>query len=543
VPLADVKEIKTTTAFRSIRMSNVQFRPPIRAAPFGHIGGLLPPSADPTDSPTLLAGAMKRFLFKPPIPDTDLLKRLQSFTERFLAANLSPLPATTDISFDSWVSNINHPETRKEELRTLWNGLHRKLDPKHASVKQFMKDESYSSFKHGRSINSRHDAFKCATGPWFSAIEKEVFKLKWFIKYIPVLDRPKALFERLYRVGATYYSSDFTSFESLFTPELMEAVEMQLYRYMTVNLPDRQVFYECLEMIKGRNNIGNKWFQTTVDGTRMSGEMNTSLGNGFANLMFWLFLCEEKGASCEGFVEGDDGIFSVVGAAPTADDFARLGLVVKIEEHTRLNTASFCGNVFDEIEQTQITDPRYAAINLFWIPGKYAHSKRSVQMALLRSKALSLHHQYPKHPILTALSKRILFLTRSYDVRKVLQQGFLDEWERNKLTEAMRNFHPEDQTVQVPLANRLLVEELYGVTSHQQLLFEDRIAKFELGDVIPVDWTCDEAWSWFYQDYVTQAAGKYASTPGSWPCRFPCKLPVQPDFQDPGAGWDERFCY
>jgi hypothetical protein len=486
---------------------------------------------------------MKRFLFKPPTPDPDLLKRLQRFTERFLSANLTPLPATTDISFDSWVAHINHPESRKEELRTLWNSIHRTLERKHASVKQFMKDESYASFKHGRSINSRHDAFKCATGPWFSAIEKEVFKLKWFIKYIPVLDRPKALYERLFRVGATYYSSDFTSFESLFTPELMEAVEMQLYRYMTANLPDRQVFYDCLDMIMGRNSIGNKWFQTSVDGTRMSGEMNTSLGNGFANLMFWLFLCEEKGASCEGFVEGDDGIFSVMGDAPTAADFERLGLVVKIEEHTRLNTASFCGNVFDEVEQTQITDPRYAAVNLFWLPGKYAFSKKSVQLALLRSKALSLHHQYPKHPILSALSKRILQLTRSYDVRKVLQQGFLNQWEREQLIGAMKDFDPEEQLDNVPLANRLLVEELYGVTSHQQILFEDRIAKFELGDTLDVSWECDDAWSWYYQDYVSRSSSTFANYPGKWPCCFPCKLPMTPDFLEPEAGWNERFVY
>jgi hypothetical protein len=368
--------------------------------------------------------------------------------------------------------------------------------------------------------------------------------LKWFIKYIPVRDRPKALYERLWAPGATYYASDFTSFESLFTPDLMEAVEFQLYRYMTQYLPDKEKFYGYLDALKGDNHLRSKWFKTKVKGTRMSGEMNTSLGNGFANLMFWKFLCWKRGSECDGFVEGDDGIFRVNGTAPTAADFASLGLVVKIESHTDLNTASFCGNVFDEKIQTQITEPMFALANLFAIPGKYAFSKNGVHMALLRSKALSMYHQYPKHPILTAAASRLMTLTRSYDVRIVLRQGYLSEWERGQLLDAMQTVdHTDVEQERVPLENRLLVESLHGVTVSQQKIIERKLAAFQLGDVLSLDYDPPQSWADYYREYVTRASRSVADCPPPKQYNYPCSLPMNPDFEDPEAGWCDRFVW
>jgi hypothetical protein len=545
VPLAEIKKVKETTEFRRVRMSNQEFRPPIASFPFGHIHGFLPPRPDITDSPTLLAGSMKRFLFEPPQPNLDLLQELTEFVRKFCRKHLVPLSATTDISFDTWVNNINHPETRKQEFRDLWKRINGVLDyPKHYKVKQFMKDESYTDWKHGRAINSRHDAFKCATGPWFSAIEKEVFKLKWFIKYIPVRDRPKALYERLWAPGAVYYASDFTSFESLFTPELMRAVEFQLYDHMTQYLPGRDTFLANVETIMGENRIDSKWFGTVVNGTRMSGEMNTSLGNGFSNLMFWKFLCKKKGSKCDGFVEGDDGIFRVDGPAPTSEDFASLGLVIKVEEHADLNTASFCGNVFDEKIQTQITEPMFALANLFAIPGKYAFSKRTLKLALLRAKAMSMHHQYPSHPILSVAAGRLMQLTRSIDVRSVLRQGFFNEWERSQLQDALK-FSSSQQTIDdliVPTENRLLVEKLYGVTSAQQRNIEDKLKRFHLGDVLHIEYEAPPSWVDYYRNYVHKSTRGLAHCPEPWAVDFPLALPVKPDFVSDGD-WVSRFIW
>lgn len=541
--LPDVKEVKGTTDFRRVVFSDRSFRPVMRAAPFGHIRGALPPTPDITDSPTLLAGAMKRFLFAPPEPDVELMERFGLFVKDWIAENLTPLAPTTDVSFDHWVENINHPQSRREELKTLWNSLSRKLDPaKHATVKQFMKDESYDSYKHGRAINSRHDAFKCATGPFFHAIEQVLFKLKWFIKYVRVPDRPDLIFDRLFRQGAKYYSSDFTSFESLFTPEFMLKCEYQLYDYMSQHLPNRDLFMSCVDMIVGKNKIEGKWFGVDVQGTRMSGEMNTSLGNGFSNLMMWLFLCHENGAECDGFVEGDDGLFRVDGVPPTAEQFAKLGMVIKLEEHEQLNLASFCGNVFDLRIRTQITEPTYAATNLFWIGGKYAFSGDTLQRTLLRSKALSLAYQYPAHPILSALADRVMYLTRSLDVRRVLKQGFFDEWTRAQLKEALEDYTPGSRSV--PIENRLLVEGLYGITPDQQIAFEQKVASWELGQPLDLTWDVPETWAHYYDRYVTTTRRRHATQPGFWPSNHMVNLPVRPTFSDHDTSkWEELFTF
>ncbi len=78
----------------------------------------------------------------------------------------------------------------------------------------------------------------------------------------------------------------------------------------------------------------------------MSGEMNTSLGNGFSNLMFMLYACEIQGIECDGIVEGDDGAFALSlkpGQKFDESIFAEMGLTIKLEKHTDLMSMSFCG--------------------------------------------------------------------------------------------------------------------------------------------------------------------------------------------------------
>lgn len=543
VMLPNIPEIKSSTRFGKIRINDRHWRPPIKCAPFGHISGSLPPCPDTTDTPTLLAGTMKRFLFQPPALDKALFEGFRSFVKKWITENLNPLPVSEDVSFDTWVEGINHPESRKEELRKLWTQINGDLNrQKHSRVKMFMKEESYTDYKHGRAINSRHDAYKCATGPYFHAIEKVLFQLKYFIKYVPVVDRPKVILERLYREGAVYFASDFTAFESLFTEEVMLACEVPLYDYMTQLLPGHETFMEHVIWKTGENVIDNKNFSVRVNATRMSGEMDTSLGNGFSNLMLWLYLAEVNGSEIDGFVEGDDGLFRVDGPPPTSEQFAKLGMVIKVERHNCLNTASFCGNVFDIMEQSQVTDPRYSAINLLWIPGKYASVKRTTQLSLLRSKALSMKYQYPNHPILTPLSDRILFLTRGFDLKRVMRQGYLNMWERDQLCEAIKNQADLTVKTEIPMRNRLLVEELYGVTVEQQLYNEQQCANFELGDTLAFSWDIPASWQDYYRRYTTEAyADIRAATPGTWAVDYKIALPVRPNFVDPKAGWAHIF--
>ena len=53
------------------------------------------------------------------------------------------------------------------------------------------------------------------------------------------------------------------------------------------------------EVIQGENRVFSKWFSGSVFARRMSGEMNTSLGNGFANLMMMTEVCLRIGMEWE----------------------------------------------------------------------------------------------------------------------------------------------------------------------------------------------------------------------------------------------------
>jgi len=157
------------------------------------------------------------------------------------------------------------------------------------AVKGHCKDETYPDIKPLRLINAREDFSKGFLGPIFSSIEHQVCKLPWFIKYIPVQDRPRAIMDKLIREGAMYVCTDYTSFEAHFEPHIMWALEEPLYRFMCVDLPaeERDGFMRFWhEHVRGKNKLDiADQLNCTLPGVRMSGEMNTSLGNGWCNLV------------------------------------------------------------------------------------------------------------------------------------------------------------------------------------------------------------------------------------------------------------------
>lgn len=149
------------------------------------------PHPDPSDRATMKAGVLKRFLMKPPKSDPAKRIRLRKFVANWLKNNLVPLSPDSDITVETWIEKTNYPRWRKEQLLDKWKKIVDRRDPKHFRVKSFMKDETYPEYKHARAINSRSDEFKTLVGPIFKLIEKELFKLDWFIKKVPVKDRDR----------------------------------------------------------------------------------------------------------------------------------------------------------------------------------------------------------------------------------------------------------------------------------------------------------------------------------------------------------------
>lgn len=489
-----------------------------------HMHGVCLPHPDIGSSHTLLAGVAARFATRPPRCDPHILEEFREFVRQWVSEHMSPLAPDTDVSFDTWVDGLNHPEWRKKELR---EARERWITPegKHFKVKMFMKKETYVDFKHGRAINSRSDEFKTMCGPIFHAIEKVLFERPEFIKKVPVADRARYVYDRILRQGGLYYSSDFTSFEALFTKEIMEATEFQLYEYMTANLPEGSWFMELMrKVLLGDNYIQNKNVSLSVEATRMSGEMCTSLGNGFSNLMFNLFVSSRSGVEIEGVVEGDDGLFRV-DRMPDVSLFEKLGLIIKLEWHKDPSTASFCGQIFDPENFTVITNPLKVLASVGWIDGKYAFARVGKKLGMLRAKAWSFGYQYPSCPIISSMARALLRLTRSMDHRVALKDPDLGWWERQTLTQAFDSGRPELNTP-VHEATRHLMHRVFGITPEVQLALESWFDSVEVIKPFPA-LEVPSSWTRYFEEYTvdTRSPELARQPPELWRWVEPVPLP------------------
>jgi hypothetical protein len=418
-------------------------------------------------------GVFKRFACKPPDAEADLLARLKAFVLLWCCQNLVPLPSDSDLSVDAWLEQTGYSRGRINELKNKWKNCGGVLSPRHFVVKSFVKDESYPEWKHARWINSRTDEFKCAVGPTFKAIEKELFKSSWFIKKIPVKDRPKFIYDNVYRLGSKYVCTDYTAFESHFTRLLFESCEFVLYDFMTQYLPSREEFhYYIHDVIGGRNECFSKLVTVAVQATRMSGEMCTSLGNGFSNLMFFLFLCKLKGCTnIVGVIEGDDGLFAVTGPHPTEDDFKRLGLTIKMQVFDDLAKASFCGLIFDASDLINIADPIKILCQTGFSTQQYVFAKSKILRGLLKAKAFSLAYQYPGCPIICSFSRYLLrVLEDDYVYFRKGNSDYSDFLQKEAYTFWLH--HREVLEVDPLPATRLLMENVYGISVSDQYAME-----------------------------------------------------------------------
>lgn len=454
-----------------------------------HVEGATMPRPSLDHQLTTACGVLKRFCKAPPRADPEFLKRFSGFVRKWVKDNMIPLSSGTDLTLETWLGETSYTEGRKNELRQLSK---ENLDPwkkKYWKCKSFVKDEFYPSFKHARSINSRHDVMKLAFGPAFRAIEKQLFSRPEFIKKIPASERPAYIMELFGErdPSAKYIATDYTAFESLFTRELMESCEFVLYDHMLSQVEgglDKLALMRAVML--GKNVCGFKSMNVEVKATRMSGEMNTSLGNGFTNLMALLFLCHEKGSEVKCVIEGDDGLAKIMGPCPTSEDYLRLGLEVKLEVHDAIENASFCGMVFDTEDLVTISDPNRAFLTMGWSSKEYVGARDGVLMNLLRMKALSFHSIYSGCPMIGALAYYILNVTKRCDISKVRHAGHMGVWMHERMNELVdtKSF----QYKEPPMRTRLLFAKLYGYSVERQLLIERELLGRDRIAPIPLDW-------------------------------------------------------
>lgn len=438
------------------------------------VPGYAPLCMDSNDAETVNCGFRQRLLRKVPESNQEKLKRLRVFVREYLKKNIA---VVEPMNFEEWLASTSYNEARKKELRAVEEQLRggkpgRKTCRKIAA---FVKSEFYAVWKHCRLINSRCDAFKVWSGPRFKAIENELYRQHEFIKHVPVPERP-ALIDALRAGGRRYYQTDYTAYESHFKPEIMEIVECELYRHCLGN--DVSAQFLC-SVISGWNYMRtHTGIRAKIQGRRMSGDMCTSLGNGFTNLMLAKFIAEEHSGHLEGFVEGDDGLFAT-DFELKAEDYKDLGFTIKIGEVEDPCEASFCGMIFSRSGEI-IRDPRTFMMGFGWTQS-FISAGPKIMDELLRAKALSSAYETPQCPIIGAFSRYALAKTVN-----VLPRFVNDGYHIPRDVVNVPVFSPSADT-------RLLFERKYQVSVATQLAAEEciRNGRFEcLQHIIPPESDC-----------------------------------------------------
>jgi len=434
--------------------------------------------ADVTDHDTMLRGCLNRFCAKNPEVTAEVLDELADFVEDQILSEFSFVLTPTDVpTYAEYIDSTHHPEWRKEELRAAARSFDDKpLCPKDYAIKSHGKRETYPSYKHARGINSRCDRFKVYVGRYFRALEHKVFAHPAFIKKIPYKDRAAYIFDMLGDKPGPYFETDYSHFESHFIPEVMDALEMRLYEHAFSQFPD--VVNILNGALMGKNKCCFRDFTISILGTRMSGEMCTSLGNGFSNLMLARFVAHRKHGSIIGVVEGDDGLFS--SSVPiTSDDFRAVGFDIKILSHNDLLRTRFCGMTMSS-DLCALTDPGEVFLNFGWSHSVMHLGSEKVRLGLLRAKALSLLYEHPRCPLVTALAKRALALTAGVLPR------FGDDWYEHQLhveTLLYEAFTKSQSDLGISDICRHDFYELYNITPMEQRIAEERISQLSLSPI------------------------------------------------------------
>lgn len=443
--------------------------------------GLAPPIPDSRDPVTALDGCKRRFCVKPPPLSRNDKRKFRTFVRNWLEKNMTPLERNDVLTFDEWLDSTSYPEWRKRELRREWervevdfSGPNPRVAKRYRRLNSFVKVETYKQFKPARAINARSDAFKVFSGRFFKSIEQRVFKDPHFIKHVPVKDRSAYLDKTFEGWQGPYYQTDYSHFESHFTAEYMSICEFQLYKHMMKNY--RREMDVITSVMASKNECNFKGFSLSLLGVRMSGEMCTSLGNGFANLMNTLYLVSKKGGKCVGVVEGDDGLFAST-VPLTKQDYAGIGFDIKIELFHNYRLASFCG-IVASVDGSPLTEPRDVLMGFGWSHSPCVSARNA--MGLCRAKALSLLYEHPNCPILTKLALRYIALTSGSS------PIFSYNWYDMQLAKEVSKFR-EDTRLQVRNGIspevRKQFEECYNIPVYLQLKIEDEIETWGFGEV------------------------------------------------------------
>lgn len=394
-----------------------------------------------------------------------------SFARHYIKSHITPLQEGLDENtlLDNWLSHSKYDSDRRTKLRELNMSMRRHEIPKrqYLQLTSFIKSEFYTEPKEARIINSRSDAFKARVGPFVHAAEEIVYD-DHFIKHC----KPNQVVERMQQKSAgfeVFYETDYSSFEGSFKPVYLEKIELYLLTRLFYNYPE--IVSLCSQALSSRNKlIFRKRYSAEFPGSRMSGEMWTSMCNGFMNKLLVEFVAKRSGACVDYLVEGDDGFIcsnKPLNWSLTAD----AGFKLKCDLVNDPMDVQFCSlRVCDNklIPNITRTLTHYGfIIDVQLSRGLSIKSNRSRKKLdeIQYAKACSLLATSSGIPILQAVALQQMRVLQGTH----LNPKYFDWWEREFYD--LSNPHPES----ISLTVRRYVEKEFGIPVRDQIEIEKQI--------------------------------------------------------------------
>lgn len=392
-----------------------------------------------------------------------------SFVDDYIH-RLDRVPPNLDYTWmqDEWLEHSRYNQQQRAQMRKraleVING--EITDRKILLINSFIKSEFYNELKECRIINSRSDWFKAFIGPYIKQVEKVIYD-EHFIKH----KTPNQVADMMQYIAEgfdLFYETDYSSFEGSYTLDFMKRVELKMFKHVLHNYPEA---VSMIEKSYNKNHIvyrGDPHYACEFEGSRMSGEMWTSLCNGFTNMMLVLFMLHKSDSMGKFLVEGDDGFI----ACTRELDFTiakKLGFSLKIEATMEASHVKFCslstcdGRIVPDIRRVL---SHYGVINDIQVANLFrSQSKRGKRQLdqLMKSKAHSLLATSAGVPILQELALQQL---RVYE-KTILNPKYFDYWESEfydlysqqralPITDNMRAFVAEN--FDIPVKDQLAIE-------------------------------------------------------------------------------------
>lgn len=500
------------------------------------------PGPDHKDKLSSLAGGFKRLGAQVPSCSFNKMKKILRYSRKYIYPQFRTFTADQIVNPLQWINGINHPESRKQQLRAALQQLETtgmvSVDGENdddlelpTTVESFIKDEKYEEEKPSRWINSSLDRVKVAFGPIADKCMERLVEHESMIKTVPVAERANAIWKDLGGEDVIAQSSDATAMEDHYanleagpvpgltndpryrisnefmlylcgdipTPvELIKAVQFSFYTTPGLKQYDNKFKREQFTNIRDSPTL-RTFFKNIIDTYRTlkmrhfgyilvnailcSGEMNTSFKN--TSSMFTMtnyasyHLSEGRYPTCPCKNEGDDALAVYHGGkGPDEAWWRKYGWEVKVEFKGKVNEASFCGLVFAQEALDSVPDIRKTLSKFGWTNRRYVSSSYHCRMSLLRAKALSLACEYKNVPILGILAERLLTLTKHVHVRKSFLLS-LDLYERSAFESYLKQ-KPWQVPPKIHPQTRLLVERLQGIPVGVQMQIEEQLSFISL---------------------------------------------------------------